>query len=110
MKRTPEAAAKGVQMFDLLVEFFDDGRHWIRDYLSDDGDRRCLVSAMAHLWIVHDLHGDATRAYLQRAMPYRDYPLAYFNDRFCKEFADVAQFIARALADMVAARPQKPAA
>jgi hypothetical protein len=46
MPRDAHSAAKAVDMLDLLIEFFDDGEHWIKGKLDDGAGNRCLVGAL----------------------------------------------------------------
>jgi hypothetical protein len=105
VKRNAEAAAKAVQMLDLLSEYFDKGRHWIKDQFHDDHDNRCLISAMAHLRAITKLHGDPTSYYLREAQPqWRYKTIIAFNDE-CQSYDTMRALIARAralaLADML---------
>ena len=102
--------AKAVQMLGMMLEFFGEyGHRWITGGLfHNDYGGRCLVSAMAHLRAVNNLHGDPTRKYLKRALPDPAQTLNDFNDD-CRCFDEVRQVIERArrfaLAD---ARQQQP--
>ena len=54
-------------MLDLLAEFFDGGRRWLKnDFHYGDGNR-CLISALAHLRAVMKVQGDGTAYYLRLA-------------------------------------------
>jgi hypothetical protein len=98
VKRNPRAAAKAVQMLDLLTEFFDNGRHWIKDEFHDAAGNRCLISAMVHLRAETNLHGDPTSYYLREAQPqWRYKPLIEFNDQ-CQSYDAIRDLISRARA------------
>ena len=55
-------------MFDLLIEFFDDGDRWIKGKLDDGAGNRCLVGALRDIRDGHNLHGAPTHVYLLKAM------------------------------------------
>jgi hypothetical protein len=104
VKRNAKAAAKALHMLDLLSEFFDNG-HWIKDEFHDNHGNRCLISAMAHLRAVTNLHGDPTSYYLREAQPqWRYKTIIAFNDE-CQSYDTIRALIARArvlaLADML---------
>jgi hypothetical protein len=66
MPRRPDPA-QAVHMLDLLAEFFDGGRRWLKnDFHYGDGNR-CLISALAHLRAVMKVQGDGTAYYLRLA-------------------------------------------
>jgi hypothetical protein len=94
--------AKAVQVLDLLTEFFDNGRRWIRGGFCDIFGNRCLVGAMTHLRAVNAISGDGTAYYLRVAQPERPewrLPISAFND--CSNSYDEIQALidrARALA------------
>ena len=105
MKRNPQAAAKAVQMLDLLTEFFDNGRRWTTDAFHDDHGNRCLISAMAHLRAAQVRRGDPTSYYLREAQPqWRYKPIIEFNDG-CQSYDAIRVLISRArtlaLEDMI---------
>jgi uncharacterized protein (DUF433 family) len=98
VKRNAEAAAKAVRMLDLLSEFFNNGRHWIKDEFHDDDGNRCLISAMAHLRAVTNLHGDPTSYYLREAQPQWRYKALIAFMTNCQSYDTIRALIARALA------------
>ena len=103
MKPDPEAAMKAVRLLDLVVEFFEDGRYWLRGDFTDDEGKGCLVDALRRMRRVHGLYGDAARRYLTEAMPER-MPLQPFND-FCDSFRELRALIGRARQLAVADAP-----
>lgn len=110
MKYAAADAAKAVQMIDLLCQFFDDGRRWIRDEFHDHDGNRCLVGAMRHIRAVRHFYGDPTRYYLQKAMAADEHEegLVAFNDG-CRDFAELRALMLKArrlaVAD-IAAQPE----
>ena len=89
-------------MLDLLTEFFDSGRRWIKDEFHDDDGNRCMISAMAHLRAVRNLHGDLTSYYLREAQPqWRYKTITAFNDE-CLSYDTVRALIVRARALAIA--------
>ncbi len=73
--------AQAVQMLDLLSEFFDGGRRWIRSEFHDDDGNRCLIGALAHLRAVTKMRGDGSCHYLREAQPQWRYKrIIDFND------------------------------
>jgi hypothetical protein len=57
--------AQAVHMLDLLAEFFDGGRRWLKNNFHDGDGNRCLISALAHLRAVMKVQGDGTAYYLR---------------------------------------------
>jgi hypothetical protein len=109
LKRNPQAAAKAVQMLDLLTEFFDNGQRWIKDEFHDEKGNRCLISAMAHLRAATNLRGDPTSHYLREAQPqWRYKSIIEFNDE-SRSYHTIRVLISRAralaLADMLRLTP-----
>lgn len=98
-----DSAARAVDMLDLLVEFFEDGKYWTTGKFINDEEKRCLVGAMRTIRTAHNLHGAPTRFYLLRAMPLenRREGLMAFNDR-CRDFGELAELISQARALAVA--------
>ena len=96
MKPDAEAAGKTVRLLDLVMEFFEDGRYWLRGDFTDDEGKGCLVDALRRMRRVHRLYGDAARRYLTEAMPEPErVPLQCFND-FCDSFRKLRAVIGRA--------------
>jgi hypothetical protein len=92
-RRNPEQA---IQMLDLLTEFFDGGRRWIRHNFHDDDGNRCLIGALTHLRAVANIRGDGTGYYLREAQPqWRYKPITDFNDQ-AKSYEEIGALIARA--------------
>ena len=90
--------AKAVLMLDLLSEFFDNGRHWLRGGWHDGNGRRCLVDALRHLRARNAIVGDGTGFYLRKAQPQWIYkPINRFNDE-CQSYEDIRALIGRARA------------
>jgi hypothetical protein len=56
-------------LLDLVMDFLDDGRYWLRGKFTDDDGNGCLVGALRRMRRVHQLYGDAARYYLIEAMP-----------------------------------------
>jgi hypothetical protein len=96
---TPDAdsAAKAVDMLDLLLEFFEGGKYWMKYDFIDDEENRCLIGAMRFIRTAHNLHGAPARHYLLRAMTPLDrrWGLMWFNDG-CRRFAEIAALIRKA--------------
>lgn len=105
-------ANDAVQMLDLLLEFFEDGAHWTRGRYHDGHGRHCLIGALDFLGREHHLASEAAVCFLQEAMPRRSFSLVYFNDRRCRDFAELRSVIvqARALASGEAERERAAAA
>jgi hypothetical protein len=59
--------APAVHMLDLLAEFFDGGRRWLKNDFHDGDGNCCLISALAHLRAVLKVQGDGTAYYLRLA-------------------------------------------
>jgi hypothetical protein len=95
MKPDAASAARAVDMFDLLIEFFEDGKRWITGEFADAAGNRCLVGAMRYIRAGHNLHGVPARYYLLRAMRHRDEGLMMFND-CCKDFDELGNLILNA--------------
>ena len=99
MPRDAHSVAKAVDMLDLLIEFFDDGEHWIKGKLDDGAGNRCLVGALRDIRDGHNLHGAPTRVYLLKAMqrsPKTGWTgLISFNDR-CRDFGELHEVILQA--------------
>ena len=95
---TPDAnsAAKAVDMLDLLLEFFEGGKYWMKGDFVDDAENRCLVGAMRFIRTAHNLHGAPARHYLLRAMTPQDrrWGLIAFND--FRRFAQIDALIRKA--------------
>ena len=110
MKYAGADAAKAVQMIDLLCQFFDDGRRWIRDEFHDHDGNRCLVGAMRHIRAVRHFYGDPTRYYLQQAMAEDEHQegLVAFNDS-CRDFAELRALMLKARRLAVADIEKQPA-
>jgi len=98
----PEAQiARGVQLLDLMLEYFADDGHWTRGRYDDGNGGHCLVGALLHLSRKHRLPRAAAIALLQDAMPRPGLPLVHFNDSYCGSVAELRSIIlkARRLAD-----------
>ena len=82
--------AKAIHMLDLLAEFFDNGRRWLKgDYHDDDGNRS-LIGAMTHIRAVTNTQGDGTGYYLRLAQPqHMTAAITFFNDG-CRSYGDIA--------------------
>jgi hypothetical protein len=91
------SAAKAVRMLDLLIEFFEDGKYWMKCDFIDDDENHCLVGAMRCIRTAHNLHGAPTRQYLLRVMTprQRNNGLMAFNDS-CRDFGQLHALILKA--------------
>ena len=61
--------AQGVQLLDLMLEYFADDGHWTRGRYDDGNGGHCLVGAVLHLSRKHRLPRAPAIALLQDAMP-----------------------------------------
>jgi len=93
--------AQGVQLLDLMLEYFSDDGHWTRGRYDDGNGGHCLVGALLHLSRKHRLPRAPAIALLQDAMPRPGLPLVHFNDTCCGSVAELRSIIlkARRLAD-----------
>ena len=93
--------AQGVQLLDLMLEYFSDDGHWARGRYDDGNGGHCLVGAVLHLSRKHRLPRAPAIALLQDAMPRPGLPLVHFNDTCCGGVAELRSIIlkARRLAD-----------
>ena len=93
--------AQGVQLLDLMLEYFADDGHWTRGRYDDGNGGHCLVGALLHLSRKHRLPRAPAIALLQDAMPRPGLPLVHFNDSCCDSIAELRSIIlkARRLAD-----------
>ena len=109
----PEAQiAQGVQLLDLMLEYFSDDGHWTRGRYDDGNGGQCLVGALLHLSRKHRLPRAPAIALLQDAMPRPGLPLVHFNDSCCGSIAELRSIIvkARRLADAHAEQERAAAA
>ena len=89
---------EAVQMLDLLLEYFADGRRWTRDRFYSHG-RHCLVGALNSLRREHRVASGAARYFLEEAIPREcGRRLVYFNDRRCRSIAELRSVIVKARA------------
>src|SRR6202045_328894 len=93
--------AQGVQLLDLMLEYFSDDGHWARGRYADGNGGHCLVGAVLHLSRKHRLPRAPAIALLQDAMPRPGLALVGFNDTCCGDVAELRSIIlkARRLAD-----------
>jgi hypothetical protein len=93
--------AQGVQLLDLMLEYFSDDGHWARGRYDDGNGGHCLVGALLHLSRKHRLPRAPAIALLQDAMPRPGLALVRFNDTCCGGVAELRSIIlkARRLAD-----------
>ena len=93
--------AQGVQLLDLMLEYFSDDGHWARGRYDDGNGGHCLVGALLHLSGKHRLPRAPAIALLQDAMPRPGLALVRFNDTCCGGVAELRSIIlkARRLAD-----------
>ena len=93
----PEAQiAQGVQLLDLMLEYFADDGHWTRGRYDDGNGGHCLVGALLHLSRKHRLSRTSAIALLQDAMPRPGLPLVHFNDTCCGSIAELRSIILKA--------------
>src|SRR6201989_2829622 len=88
--------AQGVQLLDLMLEYFSDDGRWARGLYDDGNGGHCLVGALLHLSRKHRLPRGPAIALLQDAMPRPGLPLVYFNDVRCDSVAELRSVIAKA--------------
>src|SRR6516165_7238572 len=88
--------AKGVQLLDLMLEFFAHDGRWTRGSYDDGNGGHCLVGALLHLSRKHRLPTAPAIALLQDAMPRPGLPLVHFNDSRCGSVAKLRSGIVRA--------------
>jgi hypothetical protein len=88
--------AKGVQLLDLMLEFFADDGHWARGCYDDGNGGHCLVGALLHLSRKYRLPTTPAIALLQDAMPRPGLPLVHFNDTRCGSVAELRSVILKA--------------
>src|ERR1700730_5939126 len=89
---------EAVQMLDLLLEYFADGRRWTRGRFYSHG-RHCLVGALNSLRCEHRVASGAARDFLEEAIRREcGRRLVYFNDRRCKSIAELRSVIVKARA------------
>jgi hypothetical protein len=93
--------AQGVQLLEMMLEYFSDDGHWTRGRYDDGNGGHCLVGALLHLSRKHRLSTAPAIALLQDAMPRPGLPLVHFNDNCCGSVAELRSIIlkARRLAD-----------
>jgi len=93
--------AQGVQLLDMMLEYFADEGHWTRGRYDDGNGGHCLVGALLHLSRKHRLPRAPVIALLQDAMPRPGLALVHFNDTCCGGVAELRSIIlkARCLAD-----------
>src|ERR1700720_2092527 len=87
--------AQGVQLLDLMLEYFSDHGHWARRRYDDGNGGHCLVGAVLHLSLKHRLPTAPAIALLQDAMPTPGLALVYFNDTRCGSVAEPRTVILR---------------
>ena len=89
---------EAVQMLDLLLEYFADGRRWTRGRFYSHG-RHCLVGALNYLRREHRVASGAARYFLEEAIPREcRRRLVYFNDHRCRSIAELRSVIVKARA------------
>jgi hypothetical protein len=89
---------EAVQMLELLLEYFADGRHWTRGRFYSHG-RHCLVGALNYLRREHRVASGAARYFLEEAIPREcGRRLVYFNDHRCRSIAELRSVIVKARA------------
>jgi hypothetical protein len=93
---TEAQIAQGLQLLDLMLEYFSDDGHWTRGRYDDGNGGHCLVGALLHLSRKHRLAQAPAIALLQDAMPRPGLPLVYFNDICCGSTAELRDIILKA--------------
>ena len=88
--------AQGVQLLDLMLEYFSDDGHWARGRYDDGNGGHCLVGAVLHLSRKHRLPKAPAIALLEDAMPRPGLPLVQFNDTCCDSVAELRSIILKA--------------
>ena len=88
--------AQGVQLLDLMLEYFSDDGHWTRGRYDDGNGGHCLVGALLHLSRKDCLPTAPAIALLQDAMPWPGLPLVHFNDTRCGSVAELRSVIVKA--------------
>ena len=88
--------AQGVQLLDLMLEYFADDGHWTHGRYDDGNGGHCLVGALLHLSRKHRLPRAPAIALLQDAMPRPGLPLVHFNDARCGSVAELRSVILKA--------------
>jgi hypothetical protein len=86
---------KAVQMLDLMEEFFDGGRRWIRGFYEDDHGNRCLMGALTYLSKNREAGADYASIYLHIALPKR-YATAHSYNDDCRSYTQIRALIHRA--------------
>jgi hypothetical protein len=79
-----------------VLDFLADGSNWIRGSYNDGDGRRCLVGAVVYLGRAHHLPSWAALSFLREAIPNRQFPPVYFNDRHCSSVAKLRSVIVKA--------------
>jgi hypothetical protein len=88
--------AQGVQLLELMLEYFTDDGHWARGRYDDGNGGHCLVGALLHLSREHRLPRAPAIVLLQDAMPRPGLPLVQFNDTCCGSVAELRSIILKA--------------
>src|ERR1700719_4472404 len=90
LKPMPEAQiSQGVQLLDLMLEYFSDDGHWTRGRYDNRNGGHCLVGALLHLSRKHRLPRAPANALLQDAMPRPGLARVHFNDTYCGSVAEL---------------------
>jgi hypothetical protein len=91
--------AKAVQVLDLMLAFFNNGKRWTRRSFIGSKGRRCLIGALAHIRDQHAIQGDGAEHYLREITGTRRLPdnldLMTYNDH-CKNFQSLRSTIIKA--------------
>src|SRR6201989_1804103 len=88
--------AQGVQLLDLMLEYFSDDGRWARGLYDDGNGGHCLIGALLHLSRKHRLPRAPAIALLQDAMPRPGLPLVHFNDTCCGSVGGLRSIILKA--------------
>jgi hypothetical protein len=103
--------AKAVQVLDLMLAFFNNGKRWTRRSFIGSKGRRCVIGALAHIRDQHAIQGDGAEHYLREITGTRRLPdnldLMTYNDHCKKTFKASAAPSSRRAAWR---RPSLPAA
>ena len=88
--------AQGVELLDLMLEYFSDDAHRGRGRYDDGNGGHCLVGALLHLSRQHRLPAAPVIALLEDAMPRPGLALVHFNDNRCGSVAELRSVIIKA--------------
>src|SRR5262252_2785124 len=93
-----DTTCKTLQVLDLMLDFFADDDHWARGHYHDAHGRHCLVGAVVHFSAKQGLPRAPVMSLLEAALPRRQIGLIAFNDRVCRNAAELRSLILKARA------------